>query len=140
VSHFLELEPLIVAQIQPALPAGVRAMTAADIAAVKSAAPASVYVLFNGFTPKEPRGALIDVEQHWMTIVAVRNQRTLSADGAAAEAGPLMTAVIDALLHHAFTGYKRLRMTSGPAPMHDNGMAYYPIGWTTAKSLQGGCQ
>jgi hypothetical protein len=140
VSDFLALEALMVDRLAAELPPTVRVMRAADMTSAKAGAPETVFVMFNGFRPKEPRGALVEVEQDWLTVVMLRNQKTLSADGARAEAGPVMAAVIDALLHHTFTGYKRLRLSSGPPPVYEGGMALFPIGWTTAVSLQGGCQ
>lgn len=145
--NFLAAEPLIIAMLRAKLPAQVHVLSAADLAGVaggQQPTPA-VHVLYMGYRPIETRtGALLGVEQHWLTVVVTRNVADIETGfHARQDAGPLAAQVMDALNRQRLRdargpiGGAPLRLDAAPAPGFDDGHYYLPLGWVVPVNFRG---
>ncbi len=137
--NFLAAEPLLIARLRAVMSAEVHVLSAADLAGVASdqqPTPA-VHVLYTGYRPTETRtGALVGVEQQWLTVVVTRNVADIeSGFHARQDAGPLAGLVMDALNRQRLRdaggpiGMAPIRLDTAPAPGFDDGHFYLPLGW-----------
>lgn len=132
---FLALEPLIVARLRAALPAHVHVLAARDLAGLTEGTQPTpaVHVLYRGYRPGRATAAMWEeLDQIWLTVVAVRNASTLgTAEALRADAGPLMGAVIGALGAWVpeLPGCKSLHLDAAPEAGFRAGFGYFPIGW-----------
>lgn len=138
ISDFLALENLILTRLS-STEAGISAsiLTSADLAGVAEGAQPTpaVHVLYDGYTPQfeAGSGALQQIEQRWLTVVAVRNVRRIRTGASAREAaGPLIMAVLLALTGwRASDDFTALRLAAAPDPVISQGYGYFPLAWTT---------
>jgi len=132
---FLALEPLLVARLREALPAPVHVLAARDLAGLTEGTQPTpaVHVLYRSYRPGRATAAMWEeLEQYWLTVIAVRNASTLgTAEALRADAGPLMGAVIAALgaWVPALPGCKSLHLDAAPEAGFRAGFGYFPIGW-----------
>ena len=130
--NFLFLEPCLKDALRARLPPHVYVLSAADLEGVSAEtqpAPA-VHVLYHGFRVVQSGGSTLEVVQRWLTVVVERNLRdTLGGADARADAGPLATMVLDALLGREFDSGGALRPIDPPLPGFRNGHLYLPLGW-----------
>lgn len=133
---FLDLEPLLVAHLREQLAdrPNVHILTAADLAKIdeKAQHTPAVHIVFNGLSVAD-EDFQVEVVEHWLTVVAVRNVGdTVAGQRARAEASPLMKAVWDALYGWRPDGtqIKALRPVTPPTPGYSIGFGYYPLAWS----------
>lgn len=137
---FLGLEPLLVARLEHALPAGCRVLTLAEVAGATEASlpKPSVRVAYLGHrivasdAPLPPGWA--QIEQTWLVVPAVRNVRDIGSGAPGrADISPLCDAVLDALDGWApGHGYGALKSaTPGLAATTLEGCTYVPLAFTT---------
>lgn len=134
---FLAAGPLLAERIKGAVPPGVFVLSTKDLAGVKESsqqAPA-VHVIYVNYAPSAGKnGAWHGVQQQWMTVVVVRNVASMTqAVPSATEAGPLMSAVINALntwVPAGLDGFQGIELKPAPgAGFTRAGFAYFPIAW-----------
>jgi hypothetical protein len=138
---FLGLEAPLVQHLENELAsagmAEVRVLSAADLAGVAEGSQhvPAVHVVYGGYrVVGDTTPAWVDIEQTWLTVIAVRNVRAnLSGAAARSDAGNLIGVIIDALQRRRIdTEYGPLRLANSPArPAYSAGYFYHPIAWTT---------
>jgi len=141
---FLALEDLLIERLTSQLDGEIRAvLRARDLAGVaeqRQVTPA-VHVLYRGHRPGEQRGdgTIQRIEQQWMAVVAVRNVRDVrGGQGAREEAGPIVTAVLNALLGwRPNKWYSPLHLQPAPAAAWTEGFGYVPLLFSTQIVLRG---
>lgn len=130
---FMALEPLLVARLREQLPTNVMVFTASELAKIEAKAQytPAVHVVNTGHDVSEANN-LVEITEKWLTVIAVRHAGdTVGGQGARASAGPIMSAVWDAL--HGWkpgTDYKAMRPDSPPGGGFDGGFGYYPLAWS----------
>lgn len=137
--NFLALEPLIIQRLAERLDRKIRILSAADLGRVaENQQPVpSVAVLYSGYAVANPqtsgqRGAIGTV-QTWMTVICTRNVTSISGAEARLLAGPVTSAVIDALQGwRPAEGFAPLALASGATAEFTNGLFYLPLSWTAA--------
>ncbi len=140
---FLRAEPLIVARVKEVLPSSATIATAPDLAGVtEGSQPAqAVYVVYGGHrvNQTDADGLIVELEQKWHTVVAVRNVRDIkSGEANRSDAGKLLQTLFEGL-----TGYKlakdmrRLNPMHAPLPGYRKGYGYYPLTWSLRLQLRG---
>lgn len=139
-ANLLFLEPLLKAQLRTALDARVHVLSAAELEGVAEATQPTpaVHVLYRGFQVRAYGSSTMEIDQYWLTVVAVRNARDpVSAEAARTDAGPLAMAVIDALLGREFDDCGPLApLQNPPAPGFSAGHLYLPLGWRAPITLE----
>lgn len=136
MTHFLALEPAIVARLEEAMPEGVQVLTAVDM---QSTIAPSVQVIYDGYAVGQRTGAVVALRQQWLTVVTVRNTKTVRAGvGMRDEAGPLIDQVIEAMHRLRVEGYMPLTLENAPPPLYAGGFAYFPLAWSTTLNLRHG--
>ena len=136
-NNFLAMEPHLVALLQAAvvsLSPAVHVLTAAEIADVKESAQKTpaVHVIYGGYTVAEDLRTAWRLEHTWYAVVAVRSASTQRTGAAArAEAGPLVTRVINALAGASVPGAASLlALTTPPRAGYAAGFQYIPTAFT----------
>jgi hypothetical protein len=143
-ADFFAAEPLLVARLQSIAAAGVKVLTAPDLAGTAENAQhmPAYQVIFGGYrvVDDNAQGALPLIEQRWFIVTAVRNAAS-QISGAAGRQNA--NALMDAALH-ALLGWKpsndlsRLQLGTGGSPtFRKGGYAYYPLMFTTRLKLKG---
>lgn len=143
----LSAEPLIVARLQERLAALIPAphvLTAPDLAGVteeQQIVPA-VHVVYGGFrvTQEQGNGVIVEIEQTWHTVVAVRNVRDARRGSETrAEAGVIMEHVFTALAgwKPPLERVRALRPATAPPAGYTKGFGYYPLSWHLRMQLRG---
>lgn len=141
-ADYLAVEGLIEARLRERLPAGVRVLTAPDLAAAQESGwpvPA-VIVQYGGDRDINARTpAFLDITQEWVLVVAVSNARA-NRDGSAARgaAGALLIEVLGALAGWApGPGYAPLTPVNGGfRNAYQGDKAYFPVSFTTSFRLR----
>ena len=136
-NNFLALEPHLVALVQAAvagLSPAVHVLTAADLADVKESAQRTpaVHLIYGGYSVVEDLRTAWRLEHTWYAVVAVRSAATQRSGAAArAEAGPLVTLVINALAGASMPGASSLlALTTPPTVGYAAGFQYIPSAFT----------
>ena len=147
MSEFLAAEPLLTARLIERLadldpvPAVLSAADLAGVAEEQQVTPA-VHLVYGGhrIAQDTAQGLVVELEQTWHTVVAVRNVRTTrSGQAARADAGVIMDTVFG-----AFSGWKpgagmrALRPTNPPRAGYSKGFIYYPLSWMLRLQMRGG--
>lgn len=85
------------------------------------------------------RGAAQIVHQRWLVVLAVRNARGAdTGEGARAQAGPLITALLTALQGwQPGADHRPLVRVAAPAPGYSPAFAYYPLAFEAPISVIG---
>ena len=137
----LHLESTMLERIRQAVPAGVKVFSAADLAGAQANfqfAPA-VHVIFSGYRVKRnaANNLVCEVEQTWLTVVAVRNARDQKAGAAArGDSGDLTKTVFDAMAGWLPEGSCRpFSLADGPGSGFDEGVFFIPLAWRTVVEL-----
>lgn len=141
-ANFLASGPLIIARLKAVLPPDVHVLSASDLAGVAGAhqpTPA-VHVVYMGYRPTDTRtGALVSVEQQWLTVVVTRNVADIEqGEYAQQDAGPLAGLVMDALHRQKLRDEQGvvfcapIQLATAPAPGFDDGHFYLPLAWAVA--------
>ena len=140
----LGLETLIVEQLKMTLAARsltAKVLSAADLAGMQDAfqfTPA-VHVIYRGYrvTKTTANHMVSMVEQTWLTVVAVRNDRDQKAGAAAREdSRDIVEAVYQALAGWLPEGaWQPFRLADGPASGFEGGVFYIPLAWKTEVQL-----
>ncbi|MEZ7896019.1 MAG: hypothetical protein QMB75_09065 [Thauera sp.] len=142
---FMALEPLLLDRLRAALPAHVHVLAARDLAGLTEGTQLTpaVHVLYRDYRPgRAPASGWEELDQLWLTVIAVRNVSTLSTNEAVrADAGPLMGAVIGALggWRPDLRGYKPLSLDGAPAAGYRAGFGYFPLGWRAPMRVRAAC-
>jgi hypothetical protein len=143
-AHFFALEALLLARLQAIAPAGVKVLTAADLAGTaENAQHCPAYqIVFGGYrtVDEQAAGAVQLVEQRWFVVTAVRNAGSqITGEKGRTSAGELMNDALHGLLGWPPGGpFTRLRLGTGGAPtFRKGGLAYYPLLFTTRLKLTG---
>lgn len=96
-------------------------------------------VIYAGHQVLEQKGCSVRLQLRYLVVVAVRSARdTAGGSGARREAGPLLGAALAAL-----AGWKpdashgALRAVTPFAPIFEAGFGYFPLLFTTTRSIQG---
>lgn len=121
---------------------GVRILSSADLAGLQESAQITpaIHVLYDGDElmagegAQAEQGAVQLIRQRWLVVVTVRNARAIqSGAGARSDAGPLITAALQAVSGwRAGEDYGPLeRAVGAPAPLYTAGYAYFPLLFTT---------
>lgn len=146
-ANFLAAEALLIERLRAALPPEVHVLTAADLAGVASSeqpTPA-VHLVYMGYRVGEARtGALLGVEQHWLTVVVTRNVADIEAGFHARQAaGPLAAQVMQALYRHRLRdsagqllGTAPVQLSPAPTPGFNDGHFYLPLGWAVTVNFR----
>lgn len=138
--NLLYLEPLIKATLRAALDPHVHVLSAAELAGVgESNQPTpAVHVLYRGFRVLQSGSSTMEIEQYWLTVVAVRNARDpVTAEAARNDAGPLAIDVINALLGRDYDNCGPLApLENPPAPGFSAGHLYLPVGWKAPITIE----
>lgn len=139
-AHFLALEQILIERLRALLPAHVHVLSAADLAAVTEATQSTpaVHVLYRNYRPGTPKPAgRVETTQDWLTVVAVRNLRSLaSGDQVRDAAGPLLAQVVDALdRYQPGAGFGSLALADAPPAGYSAGHGYFPLGWRVSVKL-----
>lgn len=138
-TNLLFLEPLLKATLRAALDARVHVLSAAELSGVAEAAQPTpaVHVLYRGFRVRASGISTMEIEQSWLTVVAVRNARDpITAEGARIDAGPLAMDVIGALLGREYDDCGPLAPFDPPAPGFSAGHLYLPLGWKAPITIE----
>ncbi len=102
--------------------------------------PTAVVILPSGIEPDEQRRNQVALQEQVVVVVQTRNASTqLAGSASRQDAGPLLTAVIKALLGWTpdDAKYEPLVMLSAPGPEHDGGIGYYPLAFATRYVVTG---
>lgn len=139
-AHFLALEQILIDRLREVLPPNVHVLSAADLAAATEATQPTpaVHVLYRTYRRGNPKPAgRVETVQDWLTVVAVRNLRSLgNGEQARDEAGPLLAQVIDALdRYQPGAGYGSLALADAPPAGYRAGHGYFPLGWRVSMKL-----
>lgn len=135
---FLALEAPLIARLREHLPGSVHVLGRHDLGAITEGAQPTpaVHVLYRGYRPRQSDTAMIEeFDLLWLTVVAVRNAATLDSGAAArADAGPLMSAVIEVLGPWVppLPGYQSMHLADAPDVGYQAGFGYFPLGWRVA--------
>lgn len=138
----LAIESAILARLAMFMPAGVRVLSMADMAALADTqiAPA-VYVAFDGYRvlEQQPYNPEARVEARWLTVVTTRNLKsTASGSDARLDAAAIVDAVYVALAGwRPAAGYKPLQLADAPRPGFDAGFFYLPLAWRAETIMKG---
>ena len=143
---FFELEPLLIARVES---------TVSEFAGCVYGAPEleqfggknrqppapSCDVVFGGYQVLESRGdGMTRLQQTWYVVPRVKNVRSVKqGSDARSDGGPLVSAVINALLGwRPGDRWKRLEMTSAPAPYYLMGTLEVPLGFVSQTVIKPG--
>lgn len=143
----LSAEPLIVERLEERL-AGLNprphVITAPDLAGVteeQQLTPA-VHVVYGGhrIAQEQGNGLIVEIEQTWHTVIAVRNVRGVrQGSEARADAAVIMSAVFAALAgwKPPMDKVRALRPANAPTAGYTRGFGYYPLTWTLRLQMRG---
>ncbi len=140
---FLRAEPLLVARSEKILPEGIAVATAPDLEGVSEGnqPPKAVYVVYGGhrITQTEGDGLIVELEQRWHTVVAVRNVREIRSGAPnRSDAGILLQTLFEGLTGHKLASdMRRLKPMPAPLPGYRKGHGYYPLTWSLRLQLRG---
>lgn len=147
---FLDDESLLIDKIESTVAdltiggRAIRVLPAAEMALVEdqSQAVPAVFVVYDGHEPTNAlaHGAIQEIEQHWIIVVAVRNARgQLNGQATRQDAGSMIDVILPALL-----GWKpdatgsSFRLVKSPAPTFADGLGFFPFTFTRRRSFRGG--
>lgn len=146
MSRFLSAEPLFVARLTERLAdldPRPHVLTAPDLAGVteeQQLSPA-VHIVYLGsaLSQETGDGLITQIEQTWLTVIAVRHVASIrSGDAARADASVLLDAVWAALAGwRPSDDLRRLRPATPPRSGYTAGFGYYPLAWTTRLQMRG---
>lgn len=132
---FFAAAPLLVERLQARVPMLAAVLVATDAtAAQESAQPTpAAHVIYLGYRIAEQQSGLLRIEQHWMTVIAVRDLRQTTREvPAQVTAGPLVGAVVNALAGwQPRQDHSALALMNGPAAAYAPGAAWIPLVWRT---------
>lgn len=143
----LAAESLLVARLQERLahldprPHVVTAPDLAGVAEEQQFTPA-VHVVYAGhrIAQEQGNGQIVEIEQTWHTVVAVRNVRSVRSGAAArADASVIMAAVFRALAGWKpdMPNVRALRPANSVSAGYTTGFGYYPLSWTLRMQVRG---
>lgn len=76
--------------------------------------------------------------QRWMVVLAVGNYRNAdTAQGVTADAGPLLSTLVQALTGWAPAGFTRLERQAAPRPGYLAGVGFFPLVFATTLFVDG---
>jgi len=140
MDDFLSLEGLLRDRLQEQVPGLRKVYSVDDLQGAQEQAqrtPAA-HILYTGATPVQERGdqAVVQVEQTWTIIIAVRYVRDTS--GARSDAGGILQAVLEALQGwRPSPEHSPLSMTRAPLrPDYGNGFAYFPVAFNARITIR----
>ena len=134
LANYLSAEGLIIARLKARLPAVRAVLSAADLVGVeeRSQITPALHVLYDGDTVQESPGRAQSVGQRWLVIVAVRNVRDqMGGSAARADAGALLTQVIQALQYWAPSPQHGKLMRANAPKAHQGEYSYFPLAFVT---------
>lgn len=135
MNNHLALEQLLVERLRQAVPEFRDVLGMSDLAAMQESGqitPAA-HVIYQGDAipsgSSAGQGAAQMVVQTWLVVIAVYSARdTGGGAGSREEAGPLISAVLDALSGWApGNGFRPLTRVNAPRPGFNAGYAYFPL-------------
>lgn len=139
MTDYLAAEALLLARLSDQVPGVKAVLAAADLEGVEEAKQVTpaLHLVFGGYRPlRQGQGAggrLVETEQTWWVVVAVKNLRTAkTGTDARAEAGPLLAAVLGALLGwKPSPDHAPLELAPAPRGGFSKGFGYYPLAFVT---------
>ncbi len=118
-------------------------LSAADLEGVAESAQVTpaVHVVFGGYRPTKAShdDRVVETEQTWQVVVAVKNLRSAKTGEHAREtAGELCADVLAALQGwRPSPEHQPLSLAPGPRPGFSKGFAYFPLAFTTRVVARG---
>lgn len=139
IADYLAAEDAIRQRLEAEVTAARAVLASAELASMQERGQITpaLHVIYGGDTVPTGPGQVDDgryhvIHQRWLVIVAVRSARgQQTGTGARDEAGPLMTAVMQALAGwRPLPELGTLRRASAPGPAYSpGGYAYFPTAW-----------
>lgn len=139
---FHDIEQKIIDRLKEVLPAEVHVATEQELERVeelRQKAPAA-WVIYDGFSvgPKVASGAVQQITQEWLVVVAAKSAKGRGNSAAARdEAGEIAQQVLQALLGYHLGGGKYLHLGDAPGPTYDAGYCHLPLAFTNAATFKG---
>jgi hypothetical protein len=133
LADYLSASNLIIDRIRAAVPGVVSVLPARDLANVVESTlqSPSVFVVYDGdrLSDTGGRGQAQVIQQRWLVVLAVRNARQADGGaGLAADAGPLITDLLQALQGwQPSPDFRPLIRVASPKPGYSPAFAYYPL-------------
>lgn len=152
ITDYLQAGALIAARIQSAAPNIKRVAPLGNLYALLEGEPdrmaqhiagqlPAVFVGFDGEQPGDSAGDDFThvAEQSWLVVLAVGNYRNAdTAQGVTADAGPLLSALLQALTGHKLsTDFTVLRRQAAPRPGYLAGVGFFPLRFSTSLVVEG---
>ncbi|WP_428243006.1 phage tail terminator protein [Gynuella sp.] len=139
---FGDIETAIVEQLKSKLDRSTYVLTSRELSEIdeeRQPTPA-VHVIYNGYRVIESRadGSAARIEQNWLAVIAVRNQRQPGSGSAArTDAVNLLTPTANALMgFKPDVASKPLRLTNAPAAGNARGFMYVPLAFSVETILK----